>query len=93
MFAAMRRIVDAVLYPIPGSGQLARQRREQRNEMFDLLHRLVGLAMREGVNRAIREAQAAKRGPEDAEDRNAMAKAVEHAHAGTSIVTDLGSKH
>lgn len=96
MFQAMSKLVDASIGEAPNDldgSPGARDRRFRRTTMFGLLHQLVAVAMREGVNRAVREAQAQARGPEDGEDRNAQAKAMDHAHAGIQIVSDLGSPH
>lgn len=96
MFTAMSNLVDATVGGAPvavDNSTGANERRIRRQWMFEILHQLVAISMREGVNRAIRDAKARLHGPEDGEDRNARAKAVDHAHAGTSIVTDLGSSH
>jgi hypothetical protein len=90
MFHAMQRLVDAACGEEPHPMLLGAQAdltRVRRRLMMDALHRLIAVAMREGVNRAIRDAQARKDGFRDEQDRSAAAKARDDAQAGSSIVT------
>ena len=89
MFDAMRKLTDAVCGEEPhpmlvGSGAAAI--RHKRIIMMDVLHGLVAGAMREGVNRAVKEAQQRRAGirPVDAADRNAIAQAKHDAEAGVA---------
>lgn len=54
MFAVMSRLVDLISGEAPPPKEkstAATNRREHRSDTFDLLHRFVALAMREGVRR------------------------------------------
>ena len=89
MFSAMAEFVDATIGAAPKAidvSPAANNRRVRREHAFAFLHKLVGLSMREGVNRAILDAQAKREGPRDMEDKNAVAKAKDDAAAGSSII-------
>lgn len=95
MFEAMSRFVDSVIGEKPNPmliGPEANKIRAAREEAFNFLHKLVGLAMREGVNRAVIEARKHRAGilakPQDDEDASARALAKDDAEAGKSV-TDL----
>ncbi len=94
MFDAMNAVTDASVGEEPsrlevGSG--AEARRVKRRVMMDALHSLVAVAMREGVKRAIVEARARRDYVPDAEDRAAMAQAVDDAQGQRRIVRINGS--
>ena len=92
MFAAMSKLVDLSAGEDPqlmDQSQGALDRRVKRAMMFDLLHQLVGISMREGVNRAIMDARARLYGPRDAEDRSAQAKAADDARANVRVIDNL----
>jgi hypothetical protein len=87
MYEVMNKLVDSVLGEEPSvllAGPGAREARMKRVMMMDVLHALVGLSMREGVNRAIIEARARRDGytPRDAEDLSARDQARDDAIAG-----------
>lgn len=92
MFQVMTKMAEAFVGEAPSDldhGEGARQRRAARSQFFELMHMYTGLCMREGVNRAIREAHERVHGPQDMQDRNAMAKAVDDATAGRVLVPGL----
>lgn len=85
MFDAMQKFTDAMCGDEPSKldhGSAARAVRAKRSACMDFLHGFHSLAMREGVNRAVRDAQARRDGPRDMQDRNAIAKAVDDAVSG-----------
>ena len=89
MFAAMEKLTDALCGGAPSrleQSTAANAVRNKRAMCMDVLHNLVTLSMREGVNRAIREAHERVNGPRDMADKNAMSQAVEDAMAGRSRV-------
>jgi hypothetical protein len=95
MFQAMKMLVDVMCGEEPNlldqsKGAIAI--RNKRVMAFDLLHRFVALSMREGVNRAVIEAQQRRAGPRDMADRNAEAQAVEDAMAGRTMVNIPGQE-
>lgn len=58
MYGAMAHFVDAMCGAEPAPlnvGPGARAIRAKRRMAFEFLHRMVGIAMREGVNRQVRE--------------------------------------
>lgn len=99
MFEAMSKFVDSMCGQEPSVlevTQAAQERRAKRLMVFEFLHMLVAVSMREGVNRKVREIIDRGRGPRDMADRNAAAKAADDAAAGkTQIVMPDGhqSKH
>lgn len=89
MFAAMQNMVDALVGEEPAMLDVspgANIRRAKRRGTMTLLHDLVALSMREGVNRAVREAHERVHGPQDAADRSAIARAKEDAEADRPLV-------
>lgn len=95
MLHAMNALVDALCGEEPHmlmAGPGATQVREKRAMAMTILHDLVRLSMREGVNRAIREARERRAGPQDAEDRAAIDQAKDDAQGGKSIIR-LPVKH
>lgn len=99
MFIAMSRFVDSAIGEAPSPlaiGPMARKIREQRAAAFEFLHKLVAIAMREGVNRAVIEARKRQAGilevPQDKEDANARAKATDDAHASKELAVIEGAR-
>lgn len=97
LFDAMAKLVDALCGEEPSKlmiGGEAARIRERRNMAFEVLHKIVGLSMREGVNRAIQEAKKRKAGilevPQDREDAGARSKAKDDAQAGATVVDIKG---
>ena len=89
MFAAMNKMGEALIGEKPSEldhSRGARERRRKWRVYMDVMHQFVGICMREGVNRAIREAQGRKAGIIDGQDRSAVAKAKDDAVAGASII-------
>ena len=90
MLKAMQLLVDATCGEAPSTLEHspgARARRDKRLMAMGILHSLVALSMREGVNRAIIEAKV-RRGEivPDRQDRSAIAQARDDAHAGAGLV-------
>lgn len=99
MFQVMTVLVDSFAGPEPSkllNGPEANRIREKRRLAYDILHGLVGLSMREGVNRAIVEARKRQAGilevPQDMEDRNAVARAKDEAVEGKTVSTIGGAR-
>ncbi len=89
MYRAINSLIDAAFGGAPSPKDMsssACERRVKRSHMSEILHGLVALSMREGVNRAIREAKERQTGPQDMEDRNAMSQAKDDAQAGKSRI-------
>lgn len=83
MFEAMKTFNDAVNGEEPSLLDASRgaiARRSKRKLTMDFLHYMVGLSMREGVNRAIKEAKLRQSGLIDGADRSAISQAIEDAH-------------
>lgn len=93
MLEAMRKFTDGAFGDEPSPlevSQGANTRRLRRQASMDWLHQFAGLCMREGVNRAVRDARAAREGARfDSEDRSAAAKARDDAQAGAMMVKDI----
>lgn len=82
MFRAMQHMVDVLVGEEPNPlnrSAGANARRIKREGCMNLLHDLVAISMREGVNRAVREAHERVHGPQDGADRSAMDKAKDDA--------------
>lgn len=99
MFQVMTILVDSLCGTEPSKLMIspeATRIRDKRAMAYDILHRLVGLSMREGVNRAILEARKHQAGilavPQDMEDRNAVARAKDEAEAGANLSTIGGAR-
>jgi hypothetical protein len=91
MLQAMKNLVDATCGDEPSPllvGPGVSNVRVKRAMMMDVLHSLVALSMREGVNRMVKEVQARREGFgfTDAEDRSAIDQATDDAHAGRTRV-------
>lgn len=91
MFTAMTKLVDSMCGEEPSkllTGAGATAIRTKRAAAFDVLHLLVALCMREGVNRAIKEAQLRQAGilTLDGPDRSAVSRAIDDAQAGKNRV-------
>lgn len=89
MFEAMQKLTDAAIGEAPSRLEVsdaANARRLRRQVMMDCLHSLVATAMREGVNRAVRDARARLYGPQDGADRSAMSQARDDAERGGKII-------
>jgi len=92
MFEAMKKFTDAMAGDAPSPLEVsvgANVRRQRRAASMDFLHMFASLCMREGVNRAIRDARQQREYKPDAADRSAMAKAVDDAQAGRAMVEPL----
>lgn len=100
MFEAMKQLVDATCGEEPSPllvGPGASAIRIKRTFVYEALHRLVAIAMREGVNRKVLEIQAQREAQTkipvfDKEDAEAVAKAKSDAEAGVSKTPSL-TKH
>lgn len=92
MLTAMRSFVDSTVGAEPSvlevsAGAIAR--RMQRRVAMDWLHQFAALSMREGVNRAIKDARARREGHRpDAEDRSAMDKARDDAASDNGMMVE-----
>lgn len=97
LFHAMSKLVDALVGEAPSTllvGTAANQIRAKRDMAFEVLHKIVAVSMREGVNRAILESKKRNAGildvPQDREDAGARAQAKDDAQAGATVVDIKG---
>jgi len=93
MYQAMNSLIDSSIGEAPhmmDQSAGANARRIKREAMMSILHSLVALSMREGVNRAVleaREREGARDGALDMADRNAAAQAKDDATRGGKLIT------
>ena len=89
MLHAMQKLVESTIGPAPSQfecSSAANDRRAKREMMMSVLHSLVALSMREGVNRAVIEARERLWGAQDSQDRGAISKAKEDAERGGALI-------
>lgn len=97
MFHAMSQLTDAACGEEPERlliGPGARAIREKRAMMMEVLHKLVAVAMREGVNRKVMEIKGERAGRViDKEDFEATVRAARDAEEGRLMVQPSGKSH
>lgn len=94
MYAAMQMLTDALCGDEPSKllvGPGAQAVRAKRELCMTTLHKLVALSMREGVNRAVKEARDRRDMILDREDRRAAAQARDDAQRDTNLVRNPGA--
>lgn len=97
MFQAMSGITDLACGEEPSlldNSPAAANRRQKRMVVMGILHSLVALSMREGVNRKVTELQHQRQPFQDSQDKDAIARAHDDAQAsevagGSQIVRGL----